>query len=53
MVSTKVLSSTTVFNIDNKKKCLPNQHIIMQKQTKITTLLQLFISFSLCLESGY
>jgi len=27
MVSTKMLSSTTVFSIDNNKRLFPNQHI--------------------------
>jgi len=26
IVSTNILGSTTVFNIDNTKKCLPHQH---------------------------
>ncbi len=29
MVSTKILSSTTVFSIDNNQKCFFNQYIVM------------------------
>ncbi len=38
MVSTKILSSTTVFNIDNNQKCflIINQHIVMISEDHVT-----------------